>query len=116
MSAARPPYLPGDPVPAAEIDAMIRVDQAGEYGAVRIYDGQLAVAQLSFWGRGRARDEIRRMAEQEKRHLAGFDHGLIAVLQHLDLLHDSLAEPPAQQVFGRVLEVLLVFLIHDQLP
>jgi ubiquinone biosynthesis monooxygenase Coq7 len=64
----RPPYLPGDPPPAAEIARMIRVDHAGEYGAVRIYDGQLAVI-----GRGRARDEIRRMAEQEKRHLAAFD-------------------------------------------
>ncbi len=57
-----------------------------------------------------------RVEDHPDRHLAGFDHGLIAVLQHLDLLHDSLAEPPAQQVFGRVLEVLLVFLIHDQLP
>ena len=38
---AGPLYLPGDPVPAVE--AMIRVDHAGEYGAVRIYEGQLAV-------------------------------------------------------------------------
>ena len=68
MTAARPPYLPGDPPPAPDIAAIIRVDHAGEYGAVRIYDGQLAVL-----GRGRARDEIRRMAEQEKRHLATFD-------------------------------------------
>ncbi|HEV8680857.1 MAG TPA: demethoxyubiquinone hydroxylase family protein, partial [Stellaceae bacterium] len=64
----RPPYLPGDPVPAPEIEAMIRVDHAGEYGAVRIYDGQLAVI-----GRGRAREAIRHMAEQEGRHLAAFD-------------------------------------------
>jgi 3-demethoxyubiquinol 3-hydroxylase len=68
MSDQRPPYLPGDPVPASEIAAMIRVDHAGEYGATRIYDGQLAVV-----GPGRARDEIRRMAEQESRHLAAFD-------------------------------------------
>ena len=47
---------------------MIRVDHAGEYGAVRIYEGQLAVL-----GRGHARDEIRHMAEQEKRHLATFE-------------------------------------------
>src|SRR5260370_1273103 len=67
-NAGRPPYLPGDPVPEAEITAMIRVDHAGEYGAVRIYDGQLAVI-----GRGRARDAICHMAEQEKRHLAAFD-------------------------------------------
>jgi ubiquinone biosynthesis monooxygenase Coq7 len=64
----RPPYLPGDPAPEADVAAMIRVDHAGEYGAVRIYDGQLAVM-----GRGRARDEIRHMAEQEVRHLAVFD-------------------------------------------
>ena len=68
MSANRPPYLPGDPLPEAEVEAMIRVDHAGEYGAVRIYDGQLAVT-----GQGRARDEIRHMAEQEKRHLTEFE-------------------------------------------
>ena len=73
MNADRPPYLPGDPVPAADIASMIRVDHAGEYGAVRIYDGQLAVAQLFSWGRGRARDAICHMAEQEKHHLAAFD-------------------------------------------
>ena len=65
----RPPYLPGDPPPDAEVERILRVDHAGEYGAVRIYDGQLAVTT----GRGRARDEIRRMAEQEKQHLAEFD-------------------------------------------
>ena len=68
MIPGRPPYLPGDPPPQAEIERMIRVDHAGEYGAVRIYDGQLAVL-----GRGRARDAIRRMAEQEQRHLAAFE-------------------------------------------
>ena len=68
MIAERPPYLPGDPVPDAEIERMIRVDHAGEYGAVRIYDGQLAVMR-----HGRARDEIRRMAEHEARHLATFN-------------------------------------------
>lgn len=62
----RPPYLPGDPPP--DRDSMIRVDHAGEYGAVRIYDGQLAATR-----HGRARDEIRLMAQQEKRHLAEFD-------------------------------------------
>ena len=66
--SGRPPYLPGDPVPTTEIERMIRVDHAGEYGATRIYAGQLAIV-----GRGRARDEIRHMAEQEKRHLAAFD-------------------------------------------
>jgi len=64
----RPPTLPGDLAPESEIAAMIRVDHAGEYGAVRIYDGQLAVLR-----RGRAREAIRHMAEQEGRHLAQFD-------------------------------------------
>ncbi|HEX3860571.1 MAG TPA: demethoxyubiquinone hydroxylase family protein [Stellaceae bacterium] len=65
---ARPPYLPGDAAPSADIARVIRVDHAGEYGATRIYDGQLATI-----GRGRARDAIRHMAEQERRHLATFD-------------------------------------------
>jgi len=68
MTVERPAYLPGDPPPADEIERIIRVDHAGEYGAVRIYEGQLAVMR-----RGRARDEIRRMAEQEARHLARFN-------------------------------------------
>ena len=68
MTVERPPYLPGDPAPGSEIAGMIRVDHAGEYGAVRIYDGQLAVI-----GRGHAHAEIRHMAEQERRHLAAFD-------------------------------------------
>ena len=49
--------------------AMIRVDQAGEYGATRIYAGQLAV----MGDRARDSAEIRAMAEQEAEHLAGFD-------------------------------------------
>ena len=68
MTPERPPYLPGDAARSDEIERMIRVDQAGEYGAVRIYEGQLAVLR-----HGRARDEIRHMAEQEARHLARFD-------------------------------------------
>ena len=49
--------------------AMLRVDHAGEYGATRIYAGQLAVmGQRS----GNAR-KIARMAEQEARHRLVFD-------------------------------------------
>lgn len=78
----RPPYLPGDPASEADTARILRVDHAGEYGAVRIYDGQLAVA-----GRGRARDAIRRMAEQEKRHLAAFDRLLPQRRVRPTLLH-----------------------------
>jgi ubiquinone biosynthesis monooxygenase Coq7 len=64
--------LPGDPSPAAEVARMLRVDQAGEYGAARIYAGQLAVL-----GRARSGAPIRAMAEQEKRHLATFDRMVV---------------------------------------
>ena len=61
--------LPGDLEPRALVERIIRVDHAGEYGARRIYDGQLAVL-----GRGSpAHVAIRAMAEQERRHLAAFD-------------------------------------------
>jgi 3-demethoxyubiquinol 3-hydroxylase len=53
-----------------ETDAMIRVDHAGEYGAVRIYEGQLAV----LGGRpSETTAAIRKMAAQEQRHLKAFD-------------------------------------------
>jgi ubiquinone biosynthesis monooxygenase Coq7 len=48
---------------------MIRVDQAGEYGAKRIYAGQLAV----MGDRAPLAGEIARMADQEDGHLRGFD-------------------------------------------
>jgi len=60
--------LPGDPSPEELVHRMIRVDHAGEYGARRIYEGQLAVL-----GHGRAAPALRRMAEQEQRHLAAFE-------------------------------------------
>lgn len=60
--------LPGD-VPAEKmIERIVRVDHAGEYGAVRIYEGQLAVLSKSKSG-----DVIREMAKQEREHLATFD-------------------------------------------
>ena len=49
---------------------MIRVDQAGEFGAVRIYEGQLAVLGAR---NSQTTDAIRHMAEQEQRHPGGFD-------------------------------------------
>ena len=60
--------IKGDPTREALVEAMIRVDHAGEYGAVRIYQGQLAVL-----GDGPAASSIREMAEQERRHLANFE-------------------------------------------
>lgn len=63
--------LAGDP--AADTGAMIRVDHAGEYGAARIYAGQLAVMGT----RGPVAGEIARMASQEERHLAAFDRMIL---------------------------------------
>lgn len=69
-TSARKPVarLPGDRADAEAIARMIRVDQAGEYGAARIYDGQLAVLKDSP-----AATAVRHMAAQEKRHLERFD-------------------------------------------
>lgn len=50
-------------------NAMIRVNQAGEYGAARIYAGQLAV----LGDRHPAAREISHMAAQEDRHLVAFN-------------------------------------------
>jgi ubiquinone biosynthesis monooxygenase Coq7 len=52
-----------------DIHRMIRVDQAGEFGATRIYEGQLAV----MGDRGPHSQEIRHMAEQESVHREKFD-------------------------------------------
>ena len=60
--------LPGDPAPAQLIDRIIRVDHAGEYGAKRIYEGQMAVL-----GRKPESAVIRRMMEQELHHLQAFE-------------------------------------------
>ena len=64
--------LPGDPSPEEMIERILRVDHAGEYGAARIYDGQLAVL-----GRDAVAPVIREMAEAERKHLAAFDKLLV---------------------------------------
>ena len=56
-------------IKSPDTKTMIRVDQAGEYGAARIYAGQLAVL-----GRQHpASRSIRHMAAQEARHLDKFN-------------------------------------------
>jgi ubiquinone biosynthesis monooxygenase Coq7 len=60
--------LPGD-LPADKLlERIVRVDHAGEYGAVRIYEGQLAVL-----GDSDKADAIRHMADQEREHLEKFN-------------------------------------------
>jgi 3-demethoxyubiquinol 3-hydroxylase len=82
MSEERPHRLPGDRSPADEIARMVRVDHAGEYGATRIYQGQLDV-----FGRRRSASEIRRMAETENRHLARFEELLYERRVRPTILH-----------------------------
>ena len=64
--------LPGDPSREEQIAAMIRVDHAGEFGARRIYEGQLAVL-----GDTPESAPIREMADQERRHLETFDRLIV---------------------------------------
>lgn len=59
--------LPGELPRSEKIARMIRVNHAGEYGAKRIYAGQLAVLGKSACG-----DILRRMAAQEQEHLDRF--------------------------------------------
>jgi ubiquinone biosynthesis monooxygenase Coq7 len=51
---------------------MLRVDHAGEYGAVAIYRGQLAVFGRQT-GRGRITAQLTEIAGQEQAHLDAFD-------------------------------------------
>jgi 3-demethoxyubiquinol 3-hydroxylase len=59
--------LPGDPSETAAVARMLRVDHAGEYGAARIYAGQLAVLQRSDTA-----PVLREMQAQEQQHLDRF--------------------------------------------
>ena len=65
------PRLPGDPTPKQRVARILRVDHAGEYGAKRIYEGQLAVL-----GETSAGPVIQEMADGERRHLAAFTDDL----------------------------------------
>ena len=75
-------YLPGDSLPKEQLDRILRVDHAGEYGARRIYEGQLAVLR-----RSPVAPVIRRMWEQEAKHLAYFDEALPKRQVRPTLLH-----------------------------
>lgn len=63
---------PGRKADPGQIEAMVRVDHAGEYGAVRIYKGQRAV----FSGRpakARIATQLAHMEADEQHHLDAFD-------------------------------------------
>ncbi|MBI1274162.1 MAG: demethoxyubiquinone hydroxylase family protein [Alphaproteobacteria bacterium] len=85
---AAAPHLPGGRALHDEIARMIRVDHAGEFGAQRIYAGQIAVL-----GKSKAGPVLRHMAEQEEAHLQAFSR----------LLVERAARPTALHPLWRVL-------------
>jgi ubiquinone biosynthesis monooxygenase Coq7 len=66
------PIPPGEPGVKQALDEMIRVDHAGEYGAVQIYRGQLAVFE-AMQGKERIASLLREMEKGEQEHLDTFD-------------------------------------------
>ena len=60
--------LPGDIHEEDDVKRMIRVNHAGEYGALRIYAGQLAVMKESP-----EKQKIKAMLAQEQKHFDTFD-------------------------------------------
>jgi ubiquinone biosynthesis monooxygenase Coq7 len=80
-------YLPGDRSPQRDVSRTIRVDHAGEYGAARIYAGQLALL-----GDGAKGDVLRHMQEQEQHHLDTFK----------DLIADRRVRPTVMLPFWHV--------------
>jgi ubiquinone biosynthesis monooxygenase Coq7 len=89
--------LPGSRTLDKQIERMIRVDHAGEFGAQRIYAGQLAVFDAIGNGAKRAqsvRAKIVHMAKQEDEHLAAFEKLIVEKKVRPTALH------PLWQVAG----------------
>ena len=57
------------------LEEIIRVDHAGEYGATRIYDGQIAI----FGKNSKIGKTIQHMADQEQEHIEKFNE---LILEH----------------------------------
>lgn len=72
--------LPGDS--SETLEEIIRVNHAGEYGAKRIYEGQLFALKNSS-----SYDTIKHMAEQEQEHLDYFENRIIKDNIRPTLLH-----------------------------
>ena len=64
--------LPGDLSERKLLARIIRVDHAGEFGAQRIYSGQLAILKNTRWG-----PIIQHMAEQEDVHYEAFERLIV---------------------------------------
>ena len=55
------------------LEEIIRVDHAGEFGATRIYDGQIAI----FGKKSKIGKTIQQMADQEQEHIQKFEELII---------------------------------------
>lgn len=64
--------IPGDLTKEQMIEQMIRVNHAGEYGAKKIYEGQLSAIKDK-----ETFDLVKHMAEQEEEHLKFFEKELL---------------------------------------
>lgn len=71
------PPRPGVGAPAARLAEILRVDHAGELGAVHIYRGQRAVLNHAP-GKDRIAYQLQEMEAHEAEHLAAFDALLTA--------------------------------------
>lgn len=83
---------PGQLPSKTQLAAMLRVNLAGEYGAKRIYEGQLAILKDSP-----SASLIEHMKEQELRHLKDFETWVVKERVRPTLLH------PLWHVAGYVL-------------
>lgn len=91
--------LPGQPSPQKQIASMLRVNLAGEYGAKRIYEGQLAILKNSS-----SANLIEHMKEQELTHLKAFEYWVVENRVRPTLLH------PLWHVLGYTLGVATALL------
>lgn len=82
---------PGNPRTPERIKEMLRVDHAGEYGAVRIYAGQLAVFK-TLAHKTETSEALARMEAEEQEHLARFN----------ELLNERHVRPTAFSPFWHV--------------
>ena len=67
--------LPSHPSAKSQIASMLRVNLAGEYGAKRIYEGQLAVLKHSA-----SAPLIDHMKDQELAHLQAFESLVVKIV------------------------------------
>ena len=74
--------LPGQQSRRKRLERIIRVDHAGEYGAKRIYQGQLDVLRDTDKG-----PIIQHMADQEQEHLEAFEKYIVEKRVRPSLLH-----------------------------